>query len=188
MNMIGRIARKIDTMVSYGGRIGIGCAAVAVVAMIVMNIANILLRYLFNRPQVFVVEVTGYLLIIVVFLSMAYAAQKETHVQVDLLVKRLQPRAKGAVEVLTLVATLFLLGVYFWYIWKLYIHHLRVGDTSMIVGVPLWTIHTVIWIGLLLLGSEVLVTIVKKSGALLRRSTTQGENPQQHVPGQANSG
>ena len=70
-------------------------AGVAALAMAVFISADVLLRYFFNSPLLFVEEVAGFLQVLVVFGGLASTFRAGAHVRVDLATAHL-PRALRA--------------------------------------------------------------------------------------------
>ena len=56
---------------------------------------DVVLRYLFNRPIGWVLQFSEYVLLYAPFLGAAYVLKRDGHINVDLLVGRLGPRAKA---------------------------------------------------------------------------------------------
>lgn len=78
------------------------------IAMMMLTVADVTLRYVFNRPIPASLEFTEYLMIGVVFLALAWCALKGMHVKVDILVSRFSPRARA---VFSGINSLVVLGV-----------------------------------------------------------------------------
>ena len=66
-------------------------AAAALVSMIVLITLQVILRRLFNSPIDYTDEVSGYLLVGVTLLGLAYAMEKGDHIRVDMGLERLPP-------------------------------------------------------------------------------------------------
>ena len=57
-------------------------------------------RYGFNRPPIWVLEVTSYLLLYIVFLGAAYTLQEDGHVRVEFVAACFPPKAQRVILVL----------------------------------------------------------------------------------------
>ena len=64
---------------------------------------DVVLRYFFNRPTVWVLEICEYILLYVVFLGAAWVLKEEGHVRVGLVVDRLSPKTQALVHTITSV-------------------------------------------------------------------------------------
>lgn len=73
-------------------------AALAVAILIACTLAvcvDVLLRYAFNRPLVWVTEITEYALVYITFLGIAWAVPRRGHVVVDVIVSNLPARGQA---------------------------------------------------------------------------------------------
>ena len=74
---------------------------------------DVAMRFLVNRPQLWVLEIAEYILLGVTFLGAAYVLREEGHVKVEMVLSRLKPKTQaivnagtsivGAIACLTLV-------------------------------------------------------------------------------------
>jgi TRAP-type C4-dicarboxylate transport system permease small subunit len=71
-------------------------------------------RYFFNSPSTWVMEVSGYLLLYIVFLSAAYTLQEGGHVNVDLVLVYLPNKIKHLFLVLANLFSLIFCSVLLW--------------------------------------------------------------------------
>jgi len=86
-------------------------AGLAVLAITLMITFDVLMRYFFNQPQLFVDELASFLLVGIIFLGLAQTFQKGGHIQVDLVTNRLGPNARRAFRIITLAVGIVFLGV-----------------------------------------------------------------------------
>ena len=101
--MIGRVARSASTL-----------AGLAVLVIVVLITYDVLMRYFFNDPQLFVDEVASFLQIVVIFGGLAYTFRTGGHVRVDLVTARLPARARAWLRVVALLGSLVFLGIVMW--------------------------------------------------------------------------
>ena len=76
---------------------------------------DVVLRYFFNRPTVWVLEICEYILLYIVFLGAAWVLKEEGHVKIGLLVDRLSPKTQTITIVITSILGLtvcIVLGIY----------------------------------------------------------------------------
>jgi TRAP-type C4-dicarboxylate transport system permease small subunit len=64
---------------------------------------EVVLRYFFNRPQVWVIELSEYSLLYMTFLGAAWVLKSEGHVTVDLITTRLGPRSHAFCSFISLM-------------------------------------------------------------------------------------
>ncbi len=161
MRKVGRLA---DKFIAYLGYMGSALGAVSLIVMMLLITANVILRYLFNKPLLFGDEYAAYLFLIMAYMGLAYAARADMHIRVDLVVRRLSKRVRDGLDVVTSLAAIVLVGVYFWFDWGLFVGEGiiagRKAPTPM--ETPLWIPLMFLWLGLLFVGLELVSHIVKK--------------------------
>ena len=167
-----KVGRFVDSFVAYLGYVGIGMGAVSIVIMMIMISTNVIMRYLLNKPLLGIEEYSAYLMVVVVFLGLAYAMRRGAHINVDLVVKRLGKRAGDGLEVVNGLVFLALIGIYFRFAWDFFMKSVQLHILSIeATATPMWIPHMFVWIGLILFGLEMIVHTVKKLIAF------QGEIP-----------
>lgn len=62
---------------------------------------EVIMRYFFKNSQVWVVEGSGYMLVVITFLSIAWVLREEGHVKMDILVNLVNLRAKALIDTIT---------------------------------------------------------------------------------------
>jgi TRAP-type C4-dicarboxylate transport system permease small subunit len=76
---------------------------------------EVVLRYFFNRPQVWVIELSEYALLYITFLGAAWVLKLEGHVTVDLVTNRLSPKGRAFFSFISFVICSIVSGVLFLY-------------------------------------------------------------------------
>ncbi|CEP66112.1 TRAP C4-dicarboxylate transport system permease DctM subunit [Moorella glycerini] len=66
--------------------------------MVILTFVNVILRKFFNSPIIGVVEITEVMMLVAIFLGIAYTQDMEGHVRVDVITARLAPRPKLTME------------------------------------------------------------------------------------------
>lgn len=97
------LSDRIDMLSHVAGVAG----ALALLMMILFVCFEVLSRWLFNEPTVWVNEYSTYLLIAVTFIGLAYAQKEKSHIQVELILGYLSAAAQKRLNVLTLWIGLF---------------------------------------------------------------------------------
>ena len=84
--------------------------AVVVLFMMLSIGSDVVMRYFFKQPQIWVLETTEYALLFMTFLSTTWLLKNEGHVKMDLMLLLLKPRARMILNIFTtiLLAILFL--------------------------------------------------------------------------------
>jgi len=114
--------------------------------------AEVLCRYFLNRPIVWVVEVTEYILVQIAFLAGAWALKNEAHVSVDIVVSHLSEKARAILHFMTsITGTLVCLILTCWgavAVWGAFRENLIIPKQ---IGMPKYLVMIVIPLGCFLL-------------------------------------
>lgn len=136
-------------------------AAVCLVGMAAMTGADVFLRGAFNTPIFGCEEIVAILGVIAVGFSLPYAHYQKSHIGVEILVRRLPRRVRNAVELVTNLATLFLVGIITWRMF-LYAGTLaESGEVSMNLELPEYCVVYVLSFGFFVYSLCLLTDIVK---------------------------
>jgi TRAP-type C4-dicarboxylate transport system permease small subunit len=82
--------------------------------MMLLTIIDVVLRKLFNASILGTVELTEFLLVILIFFSLAQAEILNQHVKVDLVMQRFKKRTQGWVDMATQFVCFVLCGLITW--------------------------------------------------------------------------
>ncbi len=78
-----------------------GVGICLILAMMLLTVSDVLLRYVFNHPIPGSYELIKFMMLIVVFYGLAYTAVKKGHITIDLLLTRLPDRAQAIINTIT---------------------------------------------------------------------------------------
>ena len=101
--MIGRAAGVASLLAGF-----------ATLAIVLLVSYDVLMRYFFDRPQLFVDEVASFLQVLVIFGGAAYTFRVGGHVRVDLITGILRPAVRAWLRLGTLVLGVVFLTVVIW--------------------------------------------------------------------------
>lgn len=73
-------------------------SSVLLIFIIVAVIIEVVARYFFNRPQMWVIESCEYSLLYITFLGTAWLLKKKGHIVVDFVINRLNPKSRAVVD------------------------------------------------------------------------------------------
>lgn len=79
-------------------------AILAVVLIVFIMLAvgtDVVMRYFFSKPMIWVGEISEYSLLFITFLGAAWLLRNEGHVRMDLVLNRLGPRAQAVLNLIT---------------------------------------------------------------------------------------
>ena len=111
MGAISKLGRVFDFAIDKMARLG----DVILVFLMLSVCADVILRYFFNRPQAWIVEISEYLLLYITFLGAAWVLKNEGHVIVDILVARVNPKTRAAFGIVSSAIGTFVCLVIFWF-------------------------------------------------------------------------
>ena len=113
-------------------------AACAIVLLMVLGVAQIVLRTVFNTP------IAGYIALVelsmasMAFLGAAYCQPLGSHIRMELLVGNLKGRALWLMEGLGAALAMFIIGVLIYYSFGHFLRSYTLGDTTMDAEFPVW--------------------------------------------------
>jgi TRAP-type C4-dicarboxylate transport system permease small subunit len=98
-----KLLRKVNTI--FDGTIDIFASFAAVLmAFVMLSVTSeVVMRYFFESPMLWVIEVTEYCLLWLTFLATTWVLRREGHVVMDLLVNRLNLRKQAMINMITSV-------------------------------------------------------------------------------------
>jgi C4-dicarboxylate transporter DctQ subunit len=125
---------------------------------------EVILRYFFNRPQIWVTEITECLLLYITFMGSAWLLREEGHVKVDILLNMLKPRTLIILGIISSVIGVFVSVVLTGYGFRLTWDYLQRGIyTPTAMEIPVSAIIVIIPVGSLLL----LVQFLRRTGTFI---------------------
>lgn len=139
-NSLNKVVRPVS-QVMHG--VGVGVLAV----MMFFTGADVTLRYVFNRPIGGSVELTQYMMAIIVAFGLAYCAVMKGHVRVDFAISRFPPRTQAIINSITGLLGFGLFSVATWQLF-LYIKELfDSGQSSVVMLIPAFPFVAVVALG-----------------------------------------
>ena len=107
--------KALDALSSLMNRAMAAVAGVALIAMMLFTVADMILRGL-GRPVAGSYEVIGWLSATAMALALGYAQLHRGHVTIDLVVRMLGPRTRALVDAVVGLASLLLFVAVAWYV------------------------------------------------------------------------
>jgi len=157
MPKTGWLDSILNGLVVLGGKV----AAYCVLAATLIVTGDVLARALLGAGTKWVVEYTGYLVVAIVFLGLAYVQKDHEHALVDFVLTRLSRKIQRLVTVIGLILFLLysvFLGVFGW---QTFMRSFTFQTTSRTaVDVPIWPYQLLIPLGLALLSLQLFRDVV----------------------------
>ncbi|HEX2987788.1 MAG TPA: TRAP transporter small permease [Chloroflexota bacterium] len=147
-----RLDRSAHWIESWARPFSAGMSTVGAVALLIMMfwvVADVLLRFLFDRPLLGSYEIVEYMMVAFVFMSFAYAQFCKAHISVPVVVERLGPRARAVLDIITGIITLLVTAVMVWGALKQTQDMWAAHMTSAVLFIPKWPFQLITGIGLL---------------------------------------
>ena len=83
-------------------------------AMMLLTVADVGLRWLFNYPVIGTTEITESMMACLAFFALAWCAAENSHLKVDLVVDRFPPRIQAGLDSLTTLVGMVLVALIAW--------------------------------------------------------------------------
>jgi TRAP-type C4-dicarboxylate transport system permease small subunit len=133
-----------------------------VLAITLMVSYDVLMRYFLDMPQLFVDDLSSFLLVGIIFLGAGPVFYKGGHIRVDLLTSRLKPKTQSRLRVITLFIGIALLGIVAFETMVSTVVAFQTGRVSAVMVYPLWVAMLFIPLGLILMAFFMVVGLVKE--------------------------
>jgi C4-dicarboxylate transporter DctQ subunit len=142
-----------------------GAAGLLLMLIMVFVCAEVVTRYLFNRPLGWVTEIGSYVLLYVTFLVAAWVLRGEGHVAMDTITNLFRPKTQLLIKAVTSAVSAFVCLVLAWFgltvTWDLF----RSGYfTPTMLELPKWFLTAIIFLGSFLLA----IQFIRRTYAALR--------------------
>lgn len=123
------------------------CAAMALAAICIITLLNVVVRYLTDVSLAFTEEYSIFLMVVMTMFGASVAVAADRHIRITFFAERLPARLRPYVLFLAWGAFLAILGFLIWYGGRLAYDHWRFEETSPALGNPQW-LYT-IWLPVL---------------------------------------
>lgn len=144
-------------------------AAGVLALLAIVTFADVIGRYVFNRPFSFTVEVTELAMGLIVYFGVGLTTQEKGHVNVDVLTLRVSDRGRAALEALTGLLALGFLALMIWRLWLRAQALLAAGDVTQVWAIPVWPVASAMAVGAVLLFTGVAVHTLSALARLAHR-------------------
>jgi C4-dicarboxylate transporter DctM subunit len=150
----------------------LGCIMFLAVAVIITY--EVIVRFIFRSPTMWVTEISSLLCIIGSFLLFAYTLQEKGHTRVDFITAMLPKKSVFFLELFTSVLGLIYCGVLTWYGVKMVQSSLLMEEVTQTLQIPLWIPQIFVPIGGGLMFLQ-LLKFLKQDLFKNRKKMTEGE-------------
>jgi TRAP-type transport system small permease protein len=146
-----------------------GIGTVVLGLMVLLTVADIVLRLFLGRPIRGTLEITEFLMVIVVFSAMAYTAVLRGHIVIQIMASRLPQRPRAVLDTLAdLISIVFCALVAWQGIAQAGITRLR-DDISGVIGIPVSPFYYVMVLGISLMGLVFIANLLESLGRWVKK-------------------
>jgi TRAP-type C4-dicarboxylate transport system permease small subunit len=138
------------------------------IPLMLITTADVISRSFFNKPIPGVLEMSEYMLSVIILLGAAYTQQVKGHVWVDFFTVRFSKGTQMVFQVITDVATLFIVSIIVYMGFSDAMEEKAVSD---MLRIPQWPFKMLVSVGGFLLWLELALDLVDSVGKLARRET-----------------
>ena len=149
-------------------RIGIA-GGIFLILLTLIVAYEVVMRYLFNRPTMWVFEVSQLLLMVMVMLTLGYALKKERHVAMSAVVDLLPDKMINWIDGLTSILGAMVCFVIAYQGLLMTLSSLHTHQRLQDTGLPLWPIKLTVFIGFFLISLQFIVRGIGRFEALLNQ-------------------
>jgi TRAP-type transport system small permease protein len=143
-------------------RISVWITMVVLVAMMMLSVADVFMRYVFNHPIDGTAEMVE-IMMICLLLGMAGCAMENRHIRVDVIIERLPQRVVTLLDIITIIIGIGVSGILMWQGYWQGIFQLRYGVSSSMLRIPVFPFYIVLSVSFLLLIIAKVALVIKRS-------------------------
>jgi TRAP-type C4-dicarboxylate transport system permease small subunit len=137
-------------------------SAICLLASIVLNFANVIGRYFFERAIIWAEETMLYLMIACVFFGAAAITLRGAHIRMDLAVQLMPPRMRIVLDVVAQITFIVTASVLIWLAYPVIAQLVAFGQVSEALRLPIAIPHSVIPIGLFIMILAVISRLIER--------------------------
>jgi TRAP-type C4-dicarboxylate transport system permease small subunit len=144
--------------------------AAALVAMMLLTVADVFLRYAFNRPILGTMEITEFMMVTMVYPALVWCTLRKAHVKVTLVVSRFSLVVQALFDS---ISSLLCLGLFSFISWHNFLaarDKWRTGEVSELLGIPLYPFYLIVAIGCGMVGLLLFTNLVETTARIGKRS------------------
>lgn len=157
--MLRKVIQRSTLYLSYVGMFFL-------IPMMLITSGEVVGRAVWSRPIPGSMELSSYMLAIFILLGVAYTHQVKGHVRVSMLVSRLPEKITLVLDVITILLSLFIIGIMAWQGWVVGMEERTVSD---MLRVPQFPFRLLVSVAGVFLCLELLIDLVDTLKKFKRR-------------------
>jgi TRAP-type C4-dicarboxylate transport system permease small subunit len=143
-------------------RLGAVLAEICLVLLLILVFNEVIARYVLNKPTLYSVELSEYLLLFVAFMAAGWVMRNERHVRMHSVINLMPANVRHVLDICTSSIVLVFCLILVWEGAEASVMAFAGGyHSSSLLNVPLWIPYAIIPIGSLILSLQILVRIVR---------------------------
>ena len=140
-----------------------------VVVMMVITVIHAVGRYGFNSPIPGLVEMSSFMLVLIIFLTAAYTEVEKAHISIGILVDNLPPRIQAVLDCIMYLLSIVVLAAAFWQTINRGLFVKQCEYVSAILHIPHYPFVFIAALGWALLGIAVILRFIRLVGKAFGR-------------------
>ena len=148
---LSTIATRYTKIVYSIAHIGGFFGSLTMVGLMLMTVADVVLRYFFNAPILGSFELTEFSLILLVFLAIPWGTAQKVNVRVDLLVGSMPDRVRAIFDSITCLFSICITALFAWYTVPQAKYMMKLGSESEMLEIPHYPFYFMVALGFFLL-------------------------------------
>jgi C4-dicarboxylate transporter DctQ subunit len=170
MRKLFRLLSQIITRISLVAEVA---AELALAGLLLLVFHEVIVRYVFNSPTLYSVELSEYLLIFVAFMSIGWALKEDHHVQVRFVIDLFPDKVKWVIDICTSILVMVFCAILVWKGSRIALTAYSGSyHSSSLLNFPLWIPYSIIPLGTLVMCLQYIVRVGDRLSALI------GEHPE----------
>lgn len=175
MSKIFRLLSRIITGISLAAEVA---AELALAGLLLLVFHEVIVRYVFNSPTLYSVELSEYLLILVAFMSIGWALKEDHHVQVRFVVDTFPQKVRCVFDICTSLLVMVFCAILVWKGSRIALTAYSGNyHSSSLLNFPLWIPYSFIPLGALVMCLQYIVRIGDRAFALLDENLEKEQVP-----------
>jgi C4-dicarboxylate transporter, DctQ subunit len=135
--------------------------AFGILLMAATSIANVIGRFVFAQSIYFSEELNQFLIVLVTFVGLGYAARKGRHIRMSALYDQLSDRGRKVMMIIIAAVTAAVMFALAWYSYEYVARVARLGKVTPSLQVPLFLTYVWVPIGFIVTGIQYVLTVVQ---------------------------
>lgn len=110
-----KLVRKFDKVLNSIDRILRYFCGFLVIFIVISISLNVIMRYFFNMPISWSLEVSEYIMIYITFLLIAWTLNNDGHIRIDIFTSKMKPEIQAGVNVIVYLLSAVVFFILFWF-------------------------------------------------------------------------